>query len=223
MNGAHDLGGMHGLGPVDPEPEVQEPVFHAEWERRVFALTLAAGFLGKWNIDQSRHARERQHPVDYLRHSYYENWLAGLRTLLLETGLVDAAELASGVATRRLGPPDGIEPLTADRVQATLARGGPATLDIELAPRFKAGDEVRVRNLNPLGHTRAPRYARGKAGVIECDHGVHVFADKSAHGTREGQHLYSVRFTASALWGAEAAARDLVFIDLWDDHLELAR
>lgn len=223
MNGAHDLGGMHGLGPIAPESEEEEPVFHAEWERRVFALTLAAGFLGKWNIDQSRHARERQHPVDYLRHSYYENWLAGLETLLLETGLVEAPELESGVATRRLGEPDGIAPLAADRVQATLARGGPATLDIVLEPRFKVGDEVTVRNLNPLGHTRAPRYARGKAGMVERDHGVHVFADKSAHGTREGQHLYSVRFTANTLWGTEAAARDRVFIDLWDDHLERAR
>ena len=88
MNGGHDLGGMHGLGPVDPEPETEEPVFHAEWERRAFALNLAAGFLGKWNLDQGRFARESQHPADYLRNTYYENWMAGLETLLVEAGLV---------------------------------------------------------------------------------------------------------------------------------------
>jgi nitrile hydratase len=94
MNGAHDLGGMHGLGPINAEPETSEPVFHAAWERRVFGLALAAGFLGKWNIDKSRYARERQHPIDYLRHTYYENWLVGLERLLLEAGLVTAEELA---------------------------------------------------------------------------------------------------------------------------------
>ena len=98
MNGAHDLGGMHGLGPINAEPEAEEPVFHTAWEKRVFGLTLAAGFLGKWNIDISRHARERQHPIDYLRHTYYENWLVGLEKLLVEAGLVTAEELATGKA-----------------------------------------------------------------------------------------------------------------------------
>src|SRR5580704_2052064 len=98
MNGGHDLGGMHGLGPVDAEPEAVEPVFHAEWERRVFALVRATSVLGRWTVDMSRHARERQHPADYLRHSYYENWLAGLEKLLVEKGLVTAEELGSGKA-----------------------------------------------------------------------------------------------------------------------------
>ena len=98
MNGAHDIGGMHGLGPINPEPEAEEPVFHAEWEKRVFGMTMAAGFLGKWSIDMQRHALERQHPADYLRHTYYENWLAGLETLLVEVGLVTPEELATGQA-----------------------------------------------------------------------------------------------------------------------------
>ena len=104
MNGAHDLGGMHGLGPIDPEPESQEPVFHADWERRAFALALggSTGALGRWNIDMAQYARERQHPVDYLRNTYYENWLVGLEKLLVETGLVTADELASG---KSAGPP----------------------------------------------------------------------------------------------------------------------
>jgi nitrile hydratase beta subunit len=100
MNGAHDLGGKQGLGPIDPEPEAEEPVFHAPWERRVFAMTLATGMLGRWNIDESRHARERQHPVDYLRHSYYENWLAGLETLLVEKGLLEKGLVEKGLVEK---------------------------------------------------------------------------------------------------------------------------
>ena len=93
MNGAHDLGGMHGLGPIDRQTD--EPVFHTEWERRCFAITVAAGFLGQWNIDMSRYARERMHPADYLRTSYYEHWLHGLQTLLVEKGLLTEEEIAA--------------------------------------------------------------------------------------------------------------------------------
>ena len=92
MNGGQDLGGMHGLGPIDIEAD--EPVFHAEWERRVFALTLAMGARGEWNIDMSRHARENRDPVDYLSSSYYEIWLKGLEALLSERGLLDPEELS---------------------------------------------------------------------------------------------------------------------------------
>ena len=92
MNGGQDLGGMHGLGPIDIEAD--EPVFHAEWERRVFALTLAMGARGEWNIDMSRHAREDRDPVDYLSSSYYEIWLKGLEALLSERGLLDPQELS---------------------------------------------------------------------------------------------------------------------------------
>ena len=220
MNGPHDLGGMQSFGTIDPEPEDREPVFHAEWERRVFGLTLAAGFLGKWTIDQSRYARERQHPIDYLRHSYYEGWLVGLETLLLETGLLDEEELRRGRAVQRFDETDAVRPLRPDDVAQVMATGSPVSLDLAIEPRFSSGDRVRVRNRNPIGHTRAPRYARGRLGSVHVDHGVHVFADKRAHGVREGQHLYSVRFTARELWGAETSTRDSVYLDLWDDHLE---
>ena len=96
MNGAHDLGGMHGFGPVDPEPD--EPVFHAPWERRAFALTLAMGAYGAWNIDMSRHARERMEPGAYLTTSYYEHWLHGLERLLIEKGLLTREEIDARVA-----------------------------------------------------------------------------------------------------------------------------
>lgn len=222
MNGAHDLGGMHGFGPIDPEPETKEPIFHAEWERRIFAINLAAASHGKWTLDTSRHARERQHPADYLRHSYYENWIAGLETLLVETGLVSEAELATGKS-------EGIAPvevrkrtIKASQVVASLAKGAPTTMDTQVKPKFKPGEKVSVRNINTTGHTRAPRYARGKVGSIQVDHGVHIFADKNAHGTKEGQHLYSVRFDANELWGEAATSKSAVYIDLWDDHLEPA-
>ena len=124
MNGPHDLGGMHGLGPINPEPEAEEPIFHADWEKRMFGLNLAAGFLGKWNLDISRYARERQHPVAYLRHTYYENWLVGLETLLMEAGLVTPDELATGKSVGPADPEtqDGI--LKAEDVAEVMAKGG---------------------------------------------------------------------------------------------------
>jgi nitrile hydratase beta subunit len=222
MNGAHDLGGIHGLGPINPEPEGEEPFFHATWEKRVFGLQLAAAFLGKWNIDMTRYARERQHPVDYLRNTYYENWLAGLEKLLVETGLVTAEELATGKAT---GPTDeatrqGL--LKAEHVSTIMAKGNPVTMAIDTAPRFRPGDRVRAINRHPLGHTREPRYVRGHIGVIHEYHGSHVFPDRSAAEVREGQHLYSVRFEASVLWGESASAKSAVYVDLWEDYLEPA-
>ncbi len=218
MNGAHDLGGMHGLGPVGAEPESVEPVFHHEWERRAFALTLACGFLGQWNIDESRHARERQHPATYLRNSYYENWMTGLSTLLLEKELVTAEELARDGARQ----PARLEPVPVERVEELLRRGGPVDMPAGREARYARGDAVRAINEHPAGHTRVPRYVRGRPGTVVCRHGCHVFADANAHGERRGEHLYSVRFEASSLWGGAAAGRDAVYVDLWEPHLEPA-
>ena len=222
MNGAHDLGGMHGLGPINPEPEAEEPVFHTEWEKRVFGLALAAGFLGKWNIDMSRYARERQHPEEYLRHTYYENWLAGLEKLLAEAELVNPEELKTGKAA---GPAEASirqRVLKAEDVAGTIAKGGPVAMTISTPPRFKSGESVRAVNRHPTGHTREPRYVRGRSGVIHEHHGTYVFPDRSAEGSKEGRHLYSVRFTAEALWGESACGRNAVYVDLWEDYLEPA-
>ena len=223
MNSAHDLGGMHGFGPINPEPENEEPVFHSDWEKRVFGLTLAAGFLGKWNIDMSRYARERQHPIDYLRHTYYENWLAGLEKLLVEAELLNPEELKTGKAA---GPADeSIQQrvLKSEKVAETIAKGSPVAMTIRTPPRFKSGDSVRAVNRHPTGHTREPRYVRGRVGVIHEYHGAHVFPDQSAEGSKEGRHLYSVRFSAKALWGESASGRNAVYVDLWEDYLEAAR
>jgi nitrile hydratase beta subunit len=219
MNGVHDMGGMHGLGPI--APEVDEPLFHEPWEARALALNLAAAAWGRWNLDGSRHQRELILGPDYLRMSYYEKWIAGLEALMLRTGLVSAEELTTGrpaPGTVRASPP-----LTADRVAGVLASGGPTVRDIALAPRFVVGDSVRARNINPTGHTRLPRYARGRAGVITLSHSAHVFPDANAHGLGEQpQPLYQVRFEARELWGEAARGRSAVYLDLWEDYLEPA-
>jgi len=220
MNGVHDMGGMHGMGPIENEKD--EPVFHAPWEGRVYAMNRAMAAWRKWNIDRGRHEIEQLPPAEYLRMSYYEKWFTRLRSLIVKTGLVTAEELAT------CKPADGAErqkpALEAARVPLMATnRDIPSTVDPSIPPLFQAGDRVRARNINPAGHTRLPRYARGKVGVIDRDHGVHVFPDTSAHGLGDKrQHVYSVRFTARELWGAEASARDSVYVDLWDDHLERA-
>lgn len=222
MNGGQDLGGMHGLGEVGPEPEAEEPVFHADWEKRVFGLTLATGALGRWTIDQGRHARERQHPADYLRNSYYENWLAGLETLLVETGVVSEQELRSGHPAGAADPALQARALKAERVGPAMSASTPYEVPVERPPRFKPGERIRARNRHPPGHTREPRYVRGRVGVIQAHHGAHVFPDRSALGVKEGRHLYSVRFEAAGLWGEGAAGQGAVYVDLFEDYLEPA-
>ena len=224
MNGVHDMGGMHGMGPVEAEKD--EPAFHEEWEGRVFAMTLAAGYLGRWNIDMSRSMREQMPAAEYLATTYYDHWLWALERLLDANGLVQPDE----TERRMRAPQPGqvpvlsqaeLSPLLAADVEATLRRAPTAQVDDEVAPRFRPGDRVRARNIHPTGHTRLPRYARGREGTIDRDHGVWVFPDTSAagQGTRP-QHVYSVRFAARELWGAEASARDAVYVDLWDDYMD---
>ncbi|HJT90006.1 MAG TPA: nitrile hydratase subunit beta [Bryobacteraceae bacterium] len=219
MNGIHDMGGMHGMGPI--EYEKNEPVFHAPWEARVLAMNLAMGFWRKWNIDASRHGIEQLAPADYLRMSYYEKWLTRLGNLVVKSGLATREEIESGrpaAETARLTPP-----LTAAMVSAVTAKGGPTSRDVPVAPRFHAGQRVRARNIHPEGHTRLPRYARGKLGTIDRDHGVYVFPDTNAHFQGEKpQHVYSVRFAARELWGEQASSRDFVYLDLWEDYLDAA-
>ena len=217
MNVAHDLGGMHGMGPVAPEPD--EPTFHDEWERRVFGMTLAAGFLRKWNIDMSRFAREQMPGAEYLNTTYYEHWLFGLERLLVEKELLSSEELRTGRAGQGTSNPGGV--LRAGDVGRVLLKGDSARRTEGAPSRLQAGDAVVTRNIHPAGHTRLPRYARGKRGVIHRCHGVFVFPDTNAMGLGEKpQHCYSVRITLRELWGADASAVDSVYLDLWDDHLE---
>lgn len=219
MNGVHDLGGMQDMGPV--QVEKNEPVFHEPWQGRAYAVTRAMGAWHKWNLDASRYQREQIAPLDYFRMSYYERWIVALVELMLKNSMVTPAELETGKpdpGSAKLSPP-----LTAEEVPILVSKGLPASRDVPVGPRFHAGQRVRARNINPLSHTRLPRYARGKIGTVHLDHGVFVFPDTNALFLGEKpQHVYSVRFAAAELWGEQAAPQDSVYIDLWDDYLEPA-
>ncbi|MBB1094407.1 nitrile hydratase subunit beta [Rhodopseudomonas palustris] len=218
MNGAHDMGGVDGFGPVVAETD--EPMFHAEWERRAFALTLAMARPGGWNIDMSRFARENRAPPDYLSKSYYQIWLAGLERLMAERDLVAPDEIA---AARPLHPRRSIAALSANDVAPMLARGAPTDRPATAPARFAIGDRVRARNIHPPTHTRLPRYVRGHVGVIELLHGVHVYPDSHALGAGEQpQWLYTVTFDGRELWGDDCDASVRISVDAWDCYLEPA-
>jgi len=213
------MGGMHGMGPIIEEKN--EPVFHHEWEGRIFAMNQAMRAWRKWNLNASRHSRELIPPADYLRMSYYERWVAGLVDLIVQSGLTTRAEIESGVPAA--GSVKAVPALTVDKAVALVAKGMPASRNVNLAARFHAGQRVRARNINPVGHTRLPRYARTKLGTIQRDYGVFVFPDTNPHGNGENpQHVYSVRFAARELWGDQALPQDSVYVDMWDDYLEPA-
>jgi nitrile hydratase len=217
MNGAQDMGGMMGFGPVAPEKD--EPVFHAEWEKRAFALTLAMAAPGGWNIDQSRAARESLHPAQYLAKSYYDIWLAGLEKLMAERGLVTPDEVAAGKSLHAPKPVPRV--LAPENVASTLLKGGPSGRPAAAPQRFQAGQRVRARNMHPAGHTRLPRYVRGRVGSITHVHGAHVLPDSNAAGFGESpQWLYTVRFTARELWGEAADPTGSVSVDAWESYLE---
>ena len=219
MNGVHDMGGQQGMGPVVFEKD--EPVFHASWEARIYALNRAMRAWRKWSLDTDRHALELLSPVDYLRMSYYERWVYRLEAQVVEYRLVSREEIESGQPAP--GSTKASPPLTLATSDRWLDRGIASSDDPRVRPSFKVSQRVRARNINPTGHTRLPRYARGKTGVIVRDHGVYLFPDSNAHFEGEKrQHVYSVRFAARELWGASASPRDSVHLDLWDDYLERA-
>ncbi|GAA2875146.1 nitrile hydratase subunit beta [Aminobacter niigataensis] len=219
MNGPHDLGGQMGFGPVAPEKD--EPYFHSEWEKRALGVTLTAGAMGAWNIDESRHARECLHPADYYASSYYEIWIKALEQLVKRHNFVTANDLAASDAVDTAAKPKRV--LKAENVPAVLAKGGPCDRPVAVPVRFAVGQRVRTRNFHPTGHTRLPRYARGKEGVIDAVREGFVFPDTNAHGRGENpQWLYTVAFTAGELWGEGADPTLEVSIDAWESYLEPA-
>ncbi len=218
MNGGQDLGGRHGLGPI--KPEQNEPVFHSEWERRIFACTLAMGATGEWNIDASRFARENRNPGDYIKASYYQAWLYGLEALLRQRELLLEGELETG-ALQNTRPVKNV--LRGDQVNTVLKAGGACDRHVSASAQFAVGDRVSARNLNPKTHTRLPGYARGKIGVIAAVNGAFVFPDSNAQFLGEDpQYCYSVRFEATELWGSDTTSGSCVYIDMWEPYLEPA-
>ncbi|HUL99636.1 MAG TPA: nitrile hydratase subunit beta [Mycobacterium sp.] len=219
MNGVHDMGGMHGFGPI--ATEVDEPAFHETWEARMFGIAQAMTYPPGMTIDRFRFLRETMPPAAYLMQSYYEHWYFVCASALRQAGMVTIEELRTGrAAAGRSKRTDAMRPADVDRAIRT---GDKFSRAVDTSRRFSVGHAVTARNMNPTGHTRLPRYARGKRGLVHRWHGAHVFADASARGDGEcPQHLYTVMFTARELWGADAAPADKVYLDLWESYLDPA-
>lgn len=223
MNGVHDIGGMDGFGPVRPQHD--EPVFHEPWEGRVFGMRISGAGGLRSNTDAGRYQLECLDPVAYLASGYYERWLLRFESALIDAGVLTRDQIEAAIGRFAANPdapmPRRDDPAWADRIAAALGVGNPVTRSLRRKPRFAVGDRVMTRNLNPHGHTRLPRYARGRRGVIVGHHGAHVFADSNALGLGENpQHLYSVRISARELWGPDAEPNESIQIDLWESHLE---
>ena len=217
MDSIHDMGGMDGFGKVEAEPN--EPPFHATWEGRVLALQRAMGYAGAWHIDHSRHAQERLHPITYLSASYYQRWALAMEMNLVERGFASAEELKAGHALTAAKPlPRKLSPAAVAR----LSRG--SFFRQQQAPaRFAVGERVRTRNIHPKSHTRLPRYARGKLGVIERCQGCHMFPDSVASDRGDDpQWLYTVAFDGRELWGRDTDPTLKVSIEAFEPYLEPA-
>lgn len=216
MNGAADIGGMMGFGPV--EDELNEPVFHGEWEERVMGMVVALGATGSWNLDQSRFARESLEPGKYLTSSYYEIWLEAALNMMRDRGMVTQEEIDSGKL--QIPAVEVSRVLAAENVAAVLKAGGPANRPEVGEPKFQVGQGIRTINEHPDTHTRLPRYARDKLGTVTMVHGFHVFPDSSASGLGDDPHwLYQVSFSAKDLWGDRASGADTLTLDLWEPYL----
>ncbi len=214
MNGVHDLGGMHGFGPVERDPG---PPTLERWEAAMIAIQSAGENAHLFNIDEFRHGIERMDPVHYLRSPYFEHWLDGIARILAESGFIDPEELERRAQAFLTG-----EEVVADSPAGRYPSPGgfSARRDIDALPRFGRGDPVLTRRDQPAGHTRLASYARGRRGVIHIHRGAYVFPDTHAHGLGEQpQHLYSVRFEPAELWGGSAEQGTPVFIDLWEPYL----
>ena len=219
MNSIHDMGGMHGLGAVRAEPN--EPPFHEKWEGRAGGIVEVMTFPENFPGDRFRYLRETLRPDLYLTQSYYEQWLYVAEQILLEAGMISAEELRDG----RAGPGAAKrnDAMRADAVWGFLHDRAHTGRKLAEGPRFAIGQRVRARSMQPDGHTRLPRYARGKTGIVTRHHGGHVLPDAHAHWQGPApQHLYTVRFTARELWGEAANPRDRVNLDLWESYLEPA-
>lgn len=219
MNGAADMGGMHGFGPV--EPERNEPVFHADWEKTSFALNMVTGVAKLWNLDAFRFKRESLPPAQYLNLSYYGLWTVTLEHMMLEYGVATPQELAAGHAIAPVKK--AARTVTAADMTNMVRCGSPYNRPAPAPALFKTGDKVRARNIHPKTHTRLPRYARTHVGKVVRIVGCHVFPDSNASNAGEDPHwLYTVRFDGRELWGEDSDPTVRVCIEAWEPYLEPA-
>jgi nitrile hydratase len=222
MNGVHDMGGMHGFGPVQPEDN--EPVFHSPWEARMFGMALALGPQGIHDPEGLRNSLEHMEPSEYLSFSYYRRWLEVTEQALMRKGLLTSEELEAKTAELQAHPdteaPRIEDPELRQRMVTAIYRPSPPHKDIGVVPRFQPGDHVTVSNVHSPAHTRLPGYVKGKRGIIDRFHGVHDFHDVLPEGQEaQPQPVYSVRFTAGELWGESAEANQSVYLDMWESYL----
>jgi nitrile hydratase len=221
MNGIHDMGGMHGFGPV--VRDTGEPHRLTEWEARVEAILDLVESQGIFNIDEFRHGIEQMQPAHYLRASYFERWLATIEYNLLQKGVLAAGEVDARTNLLSQQPSAGLPEPGGVRSWNPAPQPTPEPPAAPSAPRYSIGEPVRVRNIHPEQHTRMPRYVRGKRGTIHMVHDPEVFPDTHAHARGENpQAVYNVRFEARELWGDSAEGRQTVSIDLWESYLEPA-
>jgi nitrile hydratase len=219
MNGVHDMGGMDGFGKV--EIEKNEPPFHHEWEGRVMAMVRAIGANGGINIDMQRFSRESLPPVVYLESSYYKKWFLALQQSMLDRGMIDGDEIEAGHSLRPSLPLKRGK-FSMNDVQRVMTRGSFSRAPTA-SPAFAVGNRVRTKNINPVTHTRLPRYARGHIGTVERINGCHVFPDTNARGEGENpQWLYTVVFSGRDLWGDDADPKLKVSIEAFEPYLERA-
>jgi len=215
MNGIHDMGGMDGFGEVQPQ---DSEAFHEDWEKQVFAVNLLVRTGG--NLDENRYMTEIIPPAEYLGQSYFARWLSRKEISLVKYGLVTAVELKNPAG--RLARVDGYQVVRAEEVEDRRTWRS-NRMQVDVPPKFQVGENVIVKNEHPRGHTRRPRYVRGRRGRVHIDHGVYPFPDTRAHGLGDKpQHCYSVKFAATELWGSRANPKDVVYLDLFDDYLEVA-
>ncbi|GAA2568649.1 nitrile hydratase subunit beta [Pseudonocardia hydrocarbonoxydans] len=223
MNGVHDLGGTDGLGPV-PVPE-SEPVFRAEWEKAAFAMfsmPFRAGFFG---VDMFRHGIEKMHPAVYLLSPYYEHWMHAAEHYGVAKGVLDEDEIEKRTQYFLENPdaplPEREDPDLLAFVDWAVQNGVPAGRPSDKVAKFAVGDRVTVSNDVPYGHTRKARYISGRTGVIELAHGTMIYPDSAGNGGDDApEHVYTVKFTSTELWGAEAAEPNgVVYFDVWEPYI----
>lgn len=225
MNGVHDLGGTDGLGPVVTEEN--EPVWHSDWEKAVFAMFPTNFARGHFNVDSFRHGIEKIHPADYLSSRYYEHWLHSIEHAVVDQGVVDADELEERTRHYLENPdaplPDRQDPELVSLVETISRGGGPARRESDKQPQFKVGDRVRIKDDIPREHTRRAKYVRGREGEVVMAHGAFIYPDSAGNGGPEApEHVYTVKFDAAELWGEEHAdANGTVTFDAWEPYLEL--
>ena len=219
MDGVHDMGGMHGFGPVPSSGEPTGKAFSkTNWRARMFGIELSYTQPGGFNLDWLRHVMECMPPAAYLSSEYFDRWYWRDAVVLANAGWVTVDELKTGRAVSR--PAGCGDPLSPEMVSTLLDQGLDSRRPAAGMEAFRPGDRVRARFHAPLGATRLPRYVRGHVGLVQACHGWHVLPDANAHGEDRAEVVYCVGFSAGELWDDATSPQDTVFADLWESYLE---